>query len=308
MSSAQPECGSVRLAGDRERLVSGNALAVGSMLFWAAGFPAAELLLADWHPITLMTLRLALALAVLLPLWFLFDGPRVIARARWSDGIRVGILGFGTGTNLLLFAQWYTDPLTVALIATTTPIAATVIEVLGRQRRLRTRFLLGLAASVAGGAIAIGGNLSADLGWGVLMAISSGFCFVWASNAAVRDFPDLSPIGRSTITFAGAAVFTSVIFCISAIFGVVEVPASIDARQLGLLCIYAVAAMALSQILFIASVGKLGIALTSFHINIAPFYVMVIMTALGGVWDWRAAIGAAIVGVGVLISQSGAAR
>lgn len=304
MVSARPQVELVGVVAERNRVLSGNALAIGSMVLWAAGFPAAELLLDDWHPITLSMLRLLMVLAVLVPLWILVDGPRAVRNAHWGLGVWIGMLGFGVGTNLLLFAQWYTDPVTVALIATTTPIAATIIEVLNRQRRVGRRFLLGLGASVFGGAIAVQGEMSPDLGWGVLMAIGSGFCFAWASNAAVRDFPDLSPVGRSAITFAGAAVFTALIFVVAWSKGAIDPPESINARQFGLLSIYAVAAMALSQILFIASVARLGIALTSFHINIAPFYVMLLLIALGGVWDWRAALGAAVVGVGVLISQS----
>jgi drug/metabolite transporter (DMT)-like permease len=252
-----------------------------------------------------MLLRLTMALAVLLPLWVLVDGPRALFDARWGRALWIGVVGFGTGTNLLLFAQWFTDPVTVALIAMTTPVSAAIIEVVGGSRVISLRFLLGLLASVVGGAIAVSGSFSLDLGWGVLMAIGSGFCFAWASNAAVRDFPDLSPVGRSTITFVGAAIFTAVIFGVGASMASVEFPSDISARQLGLLAIYSVAALAVSQILFIASVGRLGIALTSFHINVAPFYVMVMLIALGGAWDWRAAIGAAIVGLGVLISQGG---
>ena len=274
------------------------------MLLWAAGFPAAEILLDAWHPIALMTLRLAMAMAVLMPLWAFADGLHTVVNARWGRGIWIGVLGFGTGTNLLLFAQWYTDPVTVALIATTTPISATIIEVWNRQRRLNRRFIVGLAVSVTGGAIAVGANLSLDLGWGVLMAVAAGFCFTWASYAAIRDFPDMSPIGRSTITFSGAALVTGVLFGGLWAVGTVEAPRITSANQIGLLAIYAIAAMALSQILFIASVGKIGIALTSFHLNIAPFYLMVILVALGGNWDWRAAFGASVVGLGVLISQS----
>jgi drug/metabolite transporter (DMT)-like permease len=278
-------------------------LAIGSMVLWAAGFPAAELLLDRWHPVTLMLLRLGMALAVLLPLWALMDGPIALVRARWGRGVWIGLLGFGTGTNLLLYAQWYTDPVTVALIAAATPIAATVIEVFAGQRRVTRRYLSGLAASVVGGAVAVGGSFSADLGLGVLMAIASGFCFSWASHAAVRDFPEMSAVGRSTITFVGAGLFTLVIFAVLSIAGIVQLPGTISGKEWSLLAVYSVAAMALSQILFIASVGRLGIALTSFHINIAPFYVMLIMIALGGAWDGRAAIGAAIVGIGVLLSQ-----
>ncbi|WP_299729546.1 DMT family transporter [uncultured Tateyamaria sp.] len=304
MASVPPEQTMVPRTVARSHIVSGNGFAVGSMLLWAAGFPAAEILLDAWHPITLMLLRLAMALAVLLPLWALVDGPMALAKANWGRALWIGAIGFGTGTNLLLFAQWYTDPITVALIATTTPIAATIVEVVGRKRLLNMRFILGLAASVAGGAVAVGGSYSVDLGLGLMMAIVSGFCFAWASNAAVRDFPDLTPIGRSAITFVGAALFTALIFGVAAITGDVALPSSIDTRQLGLLAVYSVAAMALSQILFIASVERLGVALTSFHVNIAPFYVMMMLIALGGVWDWRAASGAMIVGLGVLVAQS----
>ncbi len=284
-------------------ILTGNALAVGSMVLWAAGFPAAELLLAEWHPITLMTLRLGMVMAFLLPLWMLMDGAAVLWRARWGRGVWVGMLGFGSGANLILFAQWFTDPVTVALIASATPICATIIEMFHGARRLSRRFLLGLAASVLGGAIAVGGSASPELGIGVAMAIAAGFFFAWASDASVRDFPDLSVIGRSAITFAGATLITATV-CIALIWrGDITPPQTITVPQWLNLAVYAVAGMALSQILFIASVARLGIALSSFHINIAPFYVMLIMLALGGVWDWRAALGAAVVGIGVLLSQ-----
>lgn len=293
---------------DRNPMLSGNALAVSSMLFWAAGFPAADLLLNHWHPITLSLLRLLLALGVLMPLWLVYDGWQKMRAARWGRAMWVGGLGFGMGTNLLLFAQWFTDPVTVALIATTTPIAATVIEVLNRQRRINARFLIGLGASVIGGAVAVGGNISPDFGIGVVLAVFAGLFFAWASDAAVRDFPALSPVGRSAITFVGAALFTTVVFGAAAIAGIAALPTSVTAEQMGLLSLYAVAAMALSQILFIASVARLGVALSSFHINVAPFYVMLILIALGGSWDARAALGAAIVGIGVVISQTKTTR
>jgi len=150
------------------------------------------------------------------------------------------------------------------------------------------------------------GAWSADVGWGVALVLLSGTLFSWASNAAVRDFPDLTPLGRSTITFAGATVFAMLALGAGVLVGFDLLPArAISPNELGLLAIYAVAAMALSQILFIASVGRLGIALTAFHINVAPFYVMVFMLALGGEWSWTKVLGAAIVGAGVLISQRG---
>ena len=284
-------------------LLSGNALAVGSMILWAAGFPAAELLLREWHPVVLISLRLLMAMALLIPLWWWVDGGRSLRDASWSTGLRIGFFGFGLATTLLLFAQWYTDPVTVALVASGTPILATLIEVWEGQRRLTRTFVTGMMLSVFGGAVAVGQMASPDLGIGLIMAVISGFLFSWASNAAVRQLPELSPIGRSTITFAGAGVFVAIMLGGSLAFDLVPWPDSITATHLGHLAIYALAAMALSQILFIASVGRIGIALTAFHVNIAPFYVMIIMVSLGGDWNLNAVVGATIVACGVLWSQ-----
>jgi membrane protein YdbS with pleckstrin-like domain len=37
--------------------------------------------------------------------------------------------------------------------------------------------------------------------------------------------------------------------------------------------------------------------------NATPFYVMLILFAMGGAWNWTQAFAAAIVGLGVLIAQ-----
>jgi drug/metabolite transporter (DMT)-like permease len=72
---------------------------------------------------------------------------------------------------------------------------------------------------------------------------------------------------------------------------------------LGALAIFAIGGLAISQVLWIRSVGHLGIALSSLHINATPFYVMLILFALGGAWNWTQAAAALVVGVGVLIAQ-----
>lgn len=263
------------------------------------------MLLETWPPLTLTTARFVLAVAILLPFWLMLDGRAAVLGAKWGRGTVMGGVCFGLGAYSLLLAQSYTDPVTVALIASTCPIAATLIEMFAGQRRLRRNFLYGLAASVMGGYVATGGNgLSADLGIGALCAVGSCFLFAWGSFAAVRDFPELSPTGRSTITLAGGCVMTGLLLLGSQAVGLDLMPArGIDETQIWLLVFYAVASMALSQVMFIASVGRLGIAVASFHINTAPFYVMVILLALGAAWSWPQAIGAAIVGMGVLLSQ-----
>ncbi|WP_101067238.1 DMT family transporter [Roseovarius salinarum] len=293
-------------AAGRQQALSGNAVCVGSMMLWAAGFPAAEMLLRTWSTLALISARLLVAVLFLVAVWAVLDGPRVLARARWGRGLMVGSLGFGLGTWLLLVGQKLTDPVTVAIIASSSPIAAALIEVWRDGRRLTTHFAVGVAAAVAGGVVATGGGVPAEFGLGALAAVASCFLFAWGSHAAARDFPELSVTGRATVTLAGGLVFAGALYLGAVQLGFDSAPAApVDAGQLGLLGIYAVCAMGLSQLLWIASVGRLGIGLASFHINVAPFYVMVIMLVLGAAWSWPQAIGAAIVGAGVVLAQRG---
>ena len=283
--------------------IAGNTLALIAIFLFAAGFPAAEVLLEVWHPITLMFFRLILAVATLVILWIFMEGLSQVLNAPWFKGIKIGILGFGLGTNLLLFAQWFTDPVTVALLATLIPVSAAILEVWDGRRKLTIKFAGGLIASITGGLIAVSENISIDLGWGVLMALASGFFYMWASDKSVTGLPAISSIARSTITFTGAAVFTTFSFVIFFTLGFIEIPSGVTGAQFFNLIIYSVIAMAISHIFFIIAVDKVGVAITSIHLNFAPFYVMVILFLLGETWDLRAIIGASIVAFGVWLAQ-----
>ena len=284
-------------------LIAGNSLALISIFLFAAGFPAAEVLLEVWHPTTLMFFRLILAVATLVTLWIFMEGLTQVLNAPWLKGIKIGILGFGIGANLLLFAQWFTDPVTVALLATLIPVSAAILEVWDGRRKLTIKFSGGLIASITGGIIAVSENISIDLGLGVLMALASGFFYMWASDKSVTGLPAISSIARSTITFTGAAVFTTFSFVIFFTLGFIEIPSGVTGTQFFSLIIYSVIAMAISHVFFIIAVDKVGVAITSLHLNFTPFYVMIILFLLGGTWDLRAIIGASIVAFGVWLAQ-----
>ncbi|MEX0310590.1 MAG: EamA family transporter, partial [Tateyamaria sp.] len=104
----------------RSSALSGNGWAVASMLTWGAGFPAAEVLLQTWPPVALFAARLALAVAVMVPIWLLIDGPSRVLRARWGHALFVGST-LGAGMFLIILAQKLTDPVTVAIIASCAP-------------------------------------------------------------------------------------------------------------------------------------------------------------------------------------------
>lgn len=307
MALPPEQSGFAQRANIRRNSIFGNVLCSGSMILWAAGFPAAEILLETWSVLGLISARLLMAVLFLCLVWLIIEGPQTVLRARWGRGIIVGGIGFGLGTWLLLKAQALTDPVTVAIFASAAPVTAALLEVLTDGRRISRGYVLGMIAAVTGGIVATGANGGAGMagfGLGALAVLLSILLFSWGSLSAVRTFPELSHLGRATVTLAGGLLFCGTAYLIAVHTGLDRAPsAPVDIWQLEMLAIYSLAAMALSQLFWMSSVGRLGVSLASFHMNIAPFYVMLIMLALGAAWSWPQAIGAAIVAFGVVLAQ-----
>ena len=286
-------------------LLRGNLMLMIAMITWAAGFPAADYLLHHgWGSLFIINVRYILVVGVLLPLWIFVDGPRALLDADWIRGLWVGGISFGFGAYLLIVAQYLTDPVLVAIIAASMPIAGTIIEVFYKERVLEWRFFVGLVFTVCGGVIAAGQAQATSFGLGIALAVIATLLFAWGSHAAVRSFPKLTTLGRMTITFSGGFVAVVLAAIISLILGHDFFPArSITFYDLGMLSVYSILAIMISQYFWLLGVERLGIALASFHINTAPFYVMLILLVLGSAWSWTQAIGAGFVALGVFVSQ-----
>ncbi|NAZ36761.1 DMT family transporter [Rubellimicrobium sp. CFH 75288] len=292
-----------RQAGDA--VLSGNLLAVGSMLVWAVGFPAVEALLDRWDPLALVAGRFVMALLLLGPLLLLLEGvPRAMP---WGRAALFGAVGLAGGSVLLILAQRATDPVTVAVIASIAPVAAALVEWAEERRRLSGFFLLGLGASVTGGVVAAAGSpaTGGDLILGGLLAAGSCLVFSWGSYHTVRSLPGQSALAQGVATMLGGLLAAVMAWGFAAAGGwATPWPAGgMEGRDLALLAIYGLGGLAASQLLFILAIRRIGVALASLHINGAPFYVMLVMLALGGTWSWPQAAGAAIVALGVAVAQ-----
>jgi drug/metabolite transporter (DMT)-like permease len=285
--------------------LAANAICLLSMLTWALGLPALSHLVQFIPPLTLTAYRVGLAGIVLVVAWLLWEGFGAVRRAPWGRGIAVGFVVMGVGAVLVAIALEKTDPVTVAIITAMMPLVGIGLELLLDGRRMTVPLALGLALSIAGGIVALDlGSASPDLGIGALAAFGSVFAFTWGSRATVTAFPDLSPLGRTAITVAGAGISMSVLAVLYAAFGGPAVQwASIGAGEVAALVAASIGSIALSQTLWIVSVGLLGIGIASLHMNAVPFYVMLITFAMGGSWNWAQAIGAAIVVAGVAVAQ-----
>jgi len=275
------------------------------MMVWAAGFPASELLLADWDPIILVSARFLFSVPPLLLLWWAVDGLGPVLRASWTKGVFIGGAGFGLAAYLLILGQSMTDPVTVAIIASFSPLAGMLLEVLFDGRRPRAEFIIGMVICIGGGVMATGVTTTdTSPNFGIVIAVASVLLFAWASRATVSDFPGHSTIGRTAMPITGGLVFITPVCLIAVATGGTDWPiGQAGIREVGLLCIYGPGAMAVTQLLWIASVGRLGIAVATLNINLSPLYVMVFMMALGEGWNWTQASGAALVLAGTIIAQ-----
>jgi len=289
------------------RSMPGHFTCMASIAFFAMGFPAAEVLLQSWGVILLIAVRTLLGCMLLVPIWFLIDGWRRVVGAYWLRGLLIGGIGFGTGTVILLVTQSMTNVVTAALVAAMMPVAAVMLEVMFDHRRLTVFFIIGVLLVLIGGFMAVGSSLSdSRFGLGALMGIGATFIFAWGSRATVKDLPGMSNIGQVTLTLIGAMLFCQITLAVFLIFGWWGTQVGVlNMRGFGLLMIFAFFGMAISQVLWILGVSKVGIGIASFHLNAVPFYVMLILFTFGESWDWGQALGVAILALGVVIAQRG---
>jgi drug/metabolite transporter (DMT)-like permease len=286
-------------------LLSANLICSASMLIWAAGLPAADRLIPLLPPEQLTALRMALTAAALVPFWMWREGAGVLRHTGWLRGIAVGSL-IGLGAWFLVVGQAIGGAVTAAVISASLPLVGMTIEVIFDGRKMTAALIIGIALSLMGGMMALdwqAGGLS--LGFGAAMCFASVISFTIGSRLTVTAFPHHSPIGRTAVTLTGAAIAASVVAAGQMLLTGAELPdlSPWGAGDWGALLIYSIGAMGISQVLWIMSVGRLGIGLSSLHINAAPFYVMLILFLLGGQWMWGQAAAACLVALGVLIAQ-----
>ncbi len=289
-------------------LLTANLICMGSMLIWAAGLPAADHLIPLLIPEQLNALRMLLAGGFLVVVWALFEGFAPLRATNWLKGIAVGSL-IGLGAWFLIKGQAIGGAVTAGAMSSTLPVVGIALEVALDGRKVTLALILGLILSLAGGVMALdlgaggaGGGLS--LAWGAVLCFGSVVSFTIGSRLTVTAFPQETPLGRTAVTLTGAAIAALIVAGGQVGLGG-EMPtfAAWGWKEIGAILLFSVGALGISQVMWIMSVERLGIGLSALHINAAPFYVMLILFALGGLWNWPQAVAAALVGLGVLIAQ-----
>ena len=275
-------------------------------LSWSFGFPAGTILMADWDLMTLLMVRLVPSTIILLGVWWMLEGRLRLNRRVWAQGLAIGGIGFGFGSLLLLYGQQISNPVTPAIAAAMMPIMGAILEVMLDKRRLTAMLMLGTLCAFVGGLMAAGVRFGGiNIGGGFFWCLSAIVIYAWATRATNLHLRHLSAIGQTTMTMAGAALFAGIIW-VAVLVGVSDQirVGQIAGNTLIIIFAFSILSAAIAQPFWIAGARGLGVAVASFHLNAVPVYVMAIMVySFGEDWDEMRFVGAAIVGVGVLLAQ-----
>jgi len=286
-------------------LVRSNVICLVAVALFAFTFPASDLLLEDWGVLSVIVFRNISAFLLLLLMWIISEGLRPLRSADWFKGLWVGGIGFGIGSVLMIMTIYFTSPVIAALTAAIMPVAGVILEVLFDGRKLRRWFLAGFFLVLVGGFFATGVNFAeARFGFGALIGIFGAILYAWGSRATVKSLPSLSSLGQTTVTSFGMTLFGIGLYLIALLFGLpgTTIP-EVTNNHVILILITGWVSLSISQYLWIKGVGGIGIGIASFHLNAAPFFVMLIVLILGGDWNWQQAFGALVLVSGVIISQ-----
>lgn len=286
-------------------LVSSNITCLVAVALFAFTFPASDLLLEDWGVLSVIVYRNISAFLLLLLMWIVSEGFKPLKSADWLKGLWVGGIGFGIGSVLMIMTIYFTSPVIAALTAAMMPVAGVILEVLFDGRKLKRWFLVGFFLVLIGGFFATGVNFTeARFGFGALIGILGAILYAWGSRATVKSLPLLSSLGQTTVTSFGMTLFGIGFYLIALLFGLPgTIIPEVTNNHVILILITGWVSLSISQYLWIKGVGELGIGIASFHLNGAPFFVMLILLILGGDWNWQQAFGALILVSGVMISQ-----
>lgn len=290
-----------------QKVVIANTQCFVAIFLWASGFVALEFLVDDWGALSLNAIRLGVSALFLMLWWILRDGLSVITQAPWSKGLMVGGLGWGIGSLLLFLGQRMSDPVTTTIVVAMMPLAGAAIEMIFEKRKLLWGEYLGIGLALSGGYLATGVSLAkSEVGIGVVLCFLAIFLFAWATRATTRQLGNLTATGQTTVTMIGGAVVSFGLYLGFLAVGSAEVHIGpVTLSVIWPLFIFLLPSSGIAQLLWIIGAGRLGIMIASFHMNAAPFYVMVILATLfDAAWQPARIIGAALVILGVIIAQS----
>lgn len=282
-------------------ILRGNLAAFMSTILWASAFPVTQRLLQTWDALPLAAARLGLASVTMLVMALISRQLPIPQPLPWRDIVRLGGLGVAVSVLCLLAGQALSDDVTASAIATMQPVAAALVGFASGRERLGRLQIMGVLLAVSGALVISPAAQGAGFRGGEPLLIANVFLWVWYSHGARERLGGLGAFAAGGLTMAVASLTLATGTVVVSPFA----PQAIDLRPAMLLPLLwmGVIGIGLSVPLWLASVRMLGLTIASLHINLAPFYVILIGLVLGGTIGGQQILGACLVATGAIIAQ-----
>ena len=280
---------------------------VGLSVLWGGSFFFFEILLEQWKPLTIVTLRVAMAALVLWVIVFMRRVPLPKNQAAWFALFVIAILNNIIPFTLIVWGQTHITAGLSSILNATTPFFTVVVAgALLADERLTKGKMLGVLLGIIGVVVMIGPEVLVNgfrsgnvLGQLAVMgaAISYAFAGVWSRRFKTMG---ITPI----IIAAGQTLLATIMLLPLALYfetpaeAVLSADRSIWAAAIGL----AVFSTALAYLLYfrlVANAGATNASLVTFLIPISAILLGVIF--LAEPFTGPQAIGMALIGLGLLI-------
>ncbi|MFQ6038696.1 MAG: DMT family transporter, partial [Candidatus Aminicenantales bacterium] len=279
-----------------------------AVVFWAVNFAFIKIALREFRPLAFNGLRMTFASLVMMGILILTGkGLRVPRRDFWKVFL-LGIVGNTLYQMFFIHGLNMTTASNTSIIMAMTPASVAFLSSVLKHETLHWAAWLGIFLSFVGFWMVITGEPGAFLfSWerlrgDVLIFLGN---IVWAVYTVFSKpvLTRVSPLKWASLTMAAGTLFFSP-FCVPAL--VEQDFHQVTARGWGILVYSGFFALAVSYVIWYASVQRVGNSRTAIYGNVTPVFTVgfaaVVLSERLSPWQ---AIGALIIFAGVYLTRSG---
>jgi drug/metabolite transporter (DMT)-like permease len=279
-------------------------------LSWGTMIPSMSHLLLGWDPYFLAFARYGLAVPPMLALLHLTerDLPWFAGFAPWRWWV-LGIIGIGFFPPLYTVGLAHCNPVTAAILSSTSPAVTAVVGRLGFRLPIPARMIPGILLTILGCAYATYdpglGGLPFDLRGGEVLIIAASACWSWYSIAAQRWLPGCSQLRIAGVTTTTGTVVLIAVYLLAGALGGAEVPPALPGNWLdaGLFLWLAFVPVMLGNMLWHHGVRRLGAVIAALFMNLMPISAVLITAAMGTLPSGQQLVGGIAVLAGIMLAQ-----
>ena len=275
------------------------------MFAWGTLIPAAKVVLREFDPWTLTTLRVAVAAVVLLAISTGISGLSWLRTVPWPRALA---LGAGIAAFLLLFAVGIalSHPISAIVVSGTSPALSAIYAALAFRQPLPRGAISAFGLSTAGAIIAALGDVApeteAGLRGGEWLLVIAALSWTWYSLKAQEWLGSWSQHRITAVSYLGAIAVLTPIYLALFAAGVAAPPPAMPSPPTTALLVWMIgAATLLGGVLWNYGVSRIGIIVTSLYLNLIPVFGILTAAAFGSYPTGQQLFGCALVVAGVTL-------